>query len=57
MLFSQTHDRIGYPQGQLQWEIVYISAYSTQRKLNTQQKIAYPSEKQDKIPKNNQKKC
>ena len=42
---------IEYSQSQLQWEKVHIPAYLTQRKLNTQQ-IAYPSEKQDKIPKN-----
>ena len=46
---------IRYPQSQLQWEIVHIAAYLTQRKL-TQQIIAYPSEKQDKIPKNKPKK-
>ena len=42
---------IGYPQSQLQWEIVHIAANLSQRKLNTQQTIAYPSEKQDEIPK------
>ena len=47
---------IEYPQSQVQWEIVHIAAYLTQRKLNTQQTIAYPSEKQDKIPKNKPKK-
>ena len=46
---------IGYPQSQLQWEIVHIAAYLTQRKLNTQQTIAYSSEKQDKIQKNKPK--
>ena len=46
---------IGYPQSQLQWEIVQIAAYLTQRKLNTQQTIAYPLEKQDKILKNKPK--
>ena len=45
---------IRYPQSQLQWEIVHIAAYLTQKKL-TQQIIAYPSEKQDKIPKNKPK--
>ena len=47
---------IGYLQSQLQWENVHIPAYLTQRKLNTQQIKAYPSEKQDKIPKNKPKK-
>ena len=47
---------IEYSQSHLQWEIVHIAAYLAQRKLNTQQGIAYPSEKQDKIPKNNTKK-
>ena len=47
---------IEYSQSQLQWEIVHIAAYLAQRKLNTQQAIAYPSEKQDKIPKNKKKK-
>ena len=42
---------IEYPQSQLQWEIAHIVANLTQRKLNTQQTIAYPSEKQDEIPK------
>ena len=46
---------IEYSQSQLQWEIVHITAYLAQRKLNTQQAIAYPSEKQDKIPKNKPK--
>ena len=53
--FSLKH-MIGYPQSQLQWEIVHIAAYLTQRKLNTQQIIAYPSEKQDNIQKNKPKK-
>ena len=47
---------IGYPQSQLQWEVILIAAYLTQRKLNTQQIIADPSEKQDKILKNKPKK-
>ena len=47
---------IGYPQSQLLWEIVHIAAYLAQRKLNTQEIIAYTSEKQDKIPKNKPKK-
>ena len=47
---------IGYPQSQLLWEIVHIAAYLTQRKLNTQEIIAYTSEKQDKIPKTKPKK-
>ena len=47
---------IEYLQSHLQWEIVHIAAYLTQRKLNTQQIIAYPWEKQDKIPKNKTKK-
>ena len=33
-----------------------LAAYLTQRKLNTQQIIAYPLEKQDKIPKNKPRK-
>ena len=53
--FSLKH-MIGYPQSQLQWEIVHIAAHLTQRKLNTQQIIAYPSKKQDKISKNKPKK-
>ena len=52
--FSLKH-MIGYPQNQLQWEIVLIAAYVTQRKLNSQQIIAYPSEKQDNISKNKKK--
>ena len=50
---------IEYPQRQLQWEIIHITADFTHRILNTQQTIAYPSEKQDKIPKNKpqNKKC
>ena len=46
---------IEYSQSQLQWEIVHIAAYLNQWKLNTQQAIAYPPEKQDKIPKNKPK--
>ena len=46
---------IEYSQSQLQWEIVHIAAYLTQGKLNPQQAIAYPPEKQDKIPKNQKK--
>ena len=58
ILFSHgfLSNMIGYPQSQLQWEIVHIAAYLTQRKLNTQQTIAYSSEKQDKIQKNKPKK-
>ena len=54
MVFSQTHDWISTKP--LQWEIVHIAAYLTQKKLNTQQIIAYPSKKQDKISKNKPKK-
>ena len=42
---------IEYSQSKLQWEIVPIAAYLTQWTSNTQQAIAYPSEKQDKSPK------
>ena len=52
MVFSQTEWLDNH---QLQWETVHIAGYLTQRKLNTQQAIAYPSEKQDKIPKNKPK--
>ena len=50
---------IEHPQSQLQWEIIHITADLTHRVLNTQQTMAYPSEKQDKIPKNKpqNKKC
>ena len=49
MVFSQTRLDIGYPQSQLQWEIVRIAtAYLTQRKLNTQQIIAYPLERRSR---------
>ena len=45
--FSLKH-MIGYPQSQQQWEIVHIVVTClSQRKLNTQQIIAYPLEKQD----------
>ena len=54
--FSLKH-MTGYPQSHPQWEIVHIAAYLTQRKLNTQQIIAYPLEKQDNIPKNKPKKA
>ena len=47
---------IGYLQSHLQWKIVHIAAYLTQRKLNAQQIIVYLSEKQDNIPKNKPKK-
>ena len=40
----------------LQQEIVHIAANLTRRKLNTQQIIAYPSEKQGNISKNKPKK-
>ena len=53
--FSLEH-MIGYPQSQLLWKIVDMVTCLTQRKLNTQQIIAYPSEKHDKIPKNKPKK-
>ena len=54
--FSLKH-MTGYPQSHPQWEIVHIAAYLTQRKLNTQQIIAYPLEKQDNIPKNKPKRA
>ena len=47
---------IEYLQSHLQWEIVHIAAYLTQRKLNTQPITVYPSEKQDNISKNKPKK-
>ena len=40
----------------LQQEIVHIAANLNRRKLNTQQIIAYPSEKQGNISKNKPKK-
>ena len=49
--FSLKH-MVGYLRSHLQWEIVHIAAYLTQRKLNTQPITAYASEKQDNISKN-----
>ena len=58
MVFSQTHDDWN-PQSQLYSGKLYtMPAYLTQRKLNKQQIMAYPSEKQYtiyNIPKNKSK--